>query len=126
MSFAIQNIFGNFAVMKKAIPFIFILMLNVSWVECFGQMERDTVIENKVIDMVHNLKIVQNKIKEIDSLYNYQRRVLFRAYISDSTKNIYLVELLEDIGPRYVTLLNVEIDAKNMKILNEYGLIKDE
>jgi hypothetical protein len=36
-SFAIKNIFGNFAGMKKALPFLMFLLLNNFGGECFGQ-----------------------------------------------------------------------------------------
>lgn len=95
----------------------------ISRVYNIADMELNT---GRVLDLVRNLELVQNKLKHLDSEYEVQRNIGFAAVLKDTVNNIYLVNMYEDIDTSRVTYFNFLVDATFDTIINADGKLKGE
>ena len=81
---------------------------------------------DKVLDLVAELKIVQDQIKLIDSLSKSQRHISLVPILDDASKNIYLVKVCEYNLTNMVTYFNFQVDANSMTIINRDGKLEGQ
>ncbi len=72
---------------------------------------------DSIIDVVTNQKVVKNKIYEVENKSNFQRRILFSPTLIDSSKNIYLVKVTENVGQNEKAYFKYLVNANKMKII---------
>lgn len=94
--------------------------------DSIDNLKSEDLIIEKVLDLVGGQKIVKDQIKLIDSLSKSQRHISLVPTLDGTTKNIYLVRVVEDNGTSLVIYFNFLVDANSMSILNADGKLKGQ
>jgi pimeloyl-ACP methyl ester carboxylesterase len=82
----------------------------------------NTELEDKLIDIVHDLPIVKAREISVEKLTKGKRHLTYWVNQPDSEQpNIYIVVVAEDNGMSFATHFRFHIDEKNLKVLNPNG-----